>query len=218
MANLITRTAVLLLGLFIAVTAAVAAGDRLADAILDIQHRWAHIHYQLPEDQQLAALSQLENDGAALMKEYPNRAEPLVWEAIVLSTHAGVKGGLGALNLVRKARDLLEQAQKIDPNALDGSIYTTLGSLYYQVPGWPLGYGDDKKAEQFLKKALSINPDGIDANYFYGDFLYRKGRYSEALSALEKGLHAPDRPQRPLADEGRRKEIQAVIAKIKDKS
>ena len=79
-------------------------------------------------------------------------------------------------------------------------------------------FADDKKAEAFLKKALEINPNGIDANYFYGDFLYRKGHYPEALAALEKAMHAPERPSRPLADEGRRKEIQAIIAKIKDQT
>jgi len=198
--------------------AAAAQSDGLAEGILDIQHQWEHIHYQLPENQQEAAFPQLEENADALVKRYPDRAEPLVWKAIVLSTHAGAKGGFSALSMVRQARDLLEQAEKIDPDALNGSIYTTLGSLYYQVPGWPLGYGDDKKAETFLKKALQINPNGIDPNYFYGDFLYRKGRYSQALAVLEKAMHAPHRPNRPLADEGRRREIQAVIAKIKDKT
>jgi hypothetical protein len=56
----------------------------------------------------------------------------------------------------------------IDPRALQGSAYTSLGSLYYQVPGWPIGFGDDKRAEAMLLKALEINPDGIDPNYFYG--------------------------------------------------
>lgn len=199
-------------------TAAVARDNTLDNDILDIQHQWEHIHYQIPEDKQDAAFPSLEGQVDALIKQYPDRAEPLVWKAIVLSTHAGAKGGLGALSMVKQARDLLEQAEKINPDALDGSIYTTLGSLYYQVPGWPLGYGDDKKAEMFLKKALATNPTGMDANYFYGDFLYRKGHYLEALHVLEKALHAPDRPSRPLADEGRRKEIQAVIDKIKDKT
>ena len=213
----ITATlSILLLGLFSAT--AWAQDDGLAKGILDIQHQWEHIHYQIPEDQQDDAFPPLEDKADALIKQYPDRAEPLVWKAIVLSTHAGAKGGLSALSMVRTARDLLEKAEKIDPKALDGSIFTTLGSLYYQVPGWPLGYGDDKKAEVFLKKALAIDPDSMDANYFYGDFLYRKGHYLQALSALEKAMHAPDRIDRPLADEGRRKEIQAVIAKIKDKT
>ena len=63
---------------------------------------------------------------------------------------------------------------------LNGSVYTSLGSLYYQVPGWPIGFGSDKKAESYLKKALAVNPDGMDPNYFYGDFmLQEKKNYSE---------------------------------------
>ena len=39
-------------------------------------------------------------------------------------------------------RRALEQALAIDATALEGSAFTTLGSLYYQVPGWPIGFGD----------------------------------------------------------------------------
>jgi hypothetical protein len=31
-------------------------------------------------------------------------------------------------------------------------------------------------------------------------------------------MHAPPRPDRPLADKGRREEIQAIITRIKDKA
>lgn len=202
----------------IAMTASAAKDDGLDNGILVIQHEWARIHYQLPEDQQDKAFDVLEEEAGALETAYPNRAEPKVWQAIVLSTHAGVSGGLGALSKVKSARDLLLEAEKIDANALDGSVYTSLGSLYYQVPGWPLGFGDDDKAEDMLKKALAINPYGIDPNYFYGDFLQRQGRASEALVVLEKALHAPARPSRQDADAGRRHEIELLIATIKSKS
>ena len=99
---------------------------------------------------------------------------------------------------------------------LNGSIYTSLGSLYYQVPGWPIGFGNDDKAEKYLKKALALNPDGIDANFFYGDYLLEEGRYQEAVAALEKALHAPARPEREIADAGRRAEIQAKLKQAKD--
>ena len=36
-----------------------------------------------------------------------------------------------------------------------------------------------------LEAALKLNPDGIDPNYFYGDFLYRKGEYADAKELLE---------------------------------
>ncbi|MBU1191833.1 MAG: hypothetical protein KKA36_03995 [Gammaproteobacteria bacterium] len=197
---------------------AVAQDDGLENGILEIQHEWARIHYQLPEADQDKAFVKLEEQAAGLEKTYPNRAEPKVWRAIVLSTHAGVSGGLGALSKVKSARDLLLEAEAIDANALDGSVYTSLGSLYYQVPGWPIGFGDDEKAEAMLKKALTINPDGIDPNYFYGDFLQRQGRAPEALVVLEKALQAPARPNRQDADAGRRHEIEMLIFKINSKS
>ncbi len=194
-----------------------ARADDVAMAILDVQHQWAHIHYQLPEKQQEEAYTLLEKHEDALLAQYPQRPEPMIWKAITLSTHAGVTGGFSALSMVRKARDLLLQAEKIDPNAMDGSIYTSLGSLYYKVPGWPLGFGNDKKAESFLHKALQINPDGIDPNYFYADFLYEQGHYRDALQVLQKALNAPDRPTRPVADQGRRDEVRTLLAKVKEK-
>ena len=129
----------------------------------------------------------------------------------MLSTYAGAKGGLGALGLVKQARASLEAALDIDPEALDGSAYTSLGSLYYQVPGWPLGFGDDGKARKYLQKSLAINPDGIDANYFFGDFLLDQGEPQRARIYLEKVLAAPDRPGRAVADQGRRAEAQARL-------
>lgn len=205
--------------LFAFATAASAGPDSGLDAgLADIQHEWARIRYQLPKDRQDAAFTQLEAQADALDKAYAGRAEPKIWRAIVLSTHAGVSGGLGALSKVKAARDLLLEAEKIDADALHGSVYTSLGSLYYQVPGWPIGFGDDDKAEALLKKALAINPDGIDPNFFYGDFLQRQGRTAEALTALEKALQAPPRPDRADADAGRRQEIEALIADLKAKS
>ena len=153
----------------------------------------------------------------AFAHKYPGRAEPLVWEGIVLSTYAGAKGGLGALSLAKKSRDCLLEAVKVDPQALDGSAYTSLGALYYKVPGWPVGFGDRDKAAEYLRKALAMNPDGIDPNYFLGELMYEKGDYAQAIQFLQKALAAPPRPDRPLADSGRRGEIEALMGKVRAK-
>lgn len=190
----------------------VASADTLDDEILTIQHEWAHIQYQLPESKREAAFEKLEAKADQLVRDNPQRAEPRIWDGIVLSTWAGSSGGLGALGLVKRARKQFEQAIDIDPSSLEGSALTSLGSLYYQVPGWPIGFGDDDKAENLLSRALMINPDGIDSNYFYADYLLDKGDKVGARQYFEKALKAPARPSRPLADEGRRKEIQAKLA------
>lgn len=176
-----------------------------------IQQRWAQIQYQFPEDDKEKAFEALAKEAETFVADYPGRAEPLIWQGIVLSTYAGAKGGLGALGLVKEARASLEAALKIDPEALDGSAYTSLGSLYYQVPGWPLGFGDDEKARKYLQKSLAINPEGIDINYFYGDFLAEQGEPQRARVYLEKVLVVPPRPGREVADAGRRAEARKLL-------
>src|SRR3990167_592964 len=178
---------------------AFALSEQGQQQLQQLQSRWAEINYQLPEKQREAAFATLAEQAQQAVKAEPKAAELLIWRGIILSTQAGAKGGLGALGLVKQAKASLEQALAADPQALAGSAYTSLGSLYYQVPGWPIGFGDDQKAEAMLKQALALNPEGIDPNYFYGDFLQRNQRYAEAKVALEKALQAPDRPGRPCA-------------------
>ncbi len=90
----------------------------------------------------------------------------------------------------------------------------SLGSLYYQVPGWPISFGDSEKAEEMLQKGLETNPDGLDSNFFYGDYLKSEGKYADSLAALEKAMKAPARPDRELADQGRKKEVELEIAEV----
>ncbi|MCE5365245.1 tetratricopeptide repeat protein [Pseudomonas anguilliseptica] len=180
----------------------------------NLQDRWAEINYQLPKEQREKAFASLSKQAQQAVAAEPNAAELQIWNGIILSTYAGAKGGLGALGLVKEAKASLEQGLALDPKALSGSAYTSLGSLYYQVPGWPVGFGDDEKAEAMLKQALAINPDGIDPNYFYGDYLARAKRFAEAKVALEKALQASPRPNRQSADVGRKQEIQALLNQV----
>ncbi|VXB36436.1 tetratricopeptide repeat protein [Pseudomonas sp. 8O] len=196
---------------------AFALSDNGQAQLQQLQTRWAEINYETPQKQREAAFAKLVTQADAALASEPRAPELLIWRGIILSTQAGAKGGLGALGLVKQAKASLEQALAIDPKALAGSAYTSLGSLYYQVPGWPIGFGDDEQAENMLKQALAINPDGLDPNYFYGDFLQRQKRYEQARAALEKALAARDRPGRELADQGRRAEATALLQQVTGK-
>ena len=180
-----------------------------------LQRDWAEIKYRRPAAEQEKAFAELTRSADAVRNRYSGRAEPQIWYGIIAASYAGARGGLGALSLAKDARRALEQALEIDARALDGSAYTSLGSLYYQVPGWPIGFGNDDKARELLEKAVALNPDGIDPNYFLGDYFYRKGDYVGARRALSKALKAPARPGRELADEGRRKEIEALLGAMR---
>lgn len=186
-----------------------------ATDIQQLQSRWAEIKYQLPETAREKAFETLAINAEKLRGTNPDKPAYLIWEGIIRSTYAGAKGGLGALDQVKQAKKLFEQSISIAPDALAGSAYTSLGSLYYQVPGWPVGFGDDKKAKEMLLKGLNYNPDGIDSNYFYGDYLLAQKQYPQAVAAFEKALQAPARPGRESADAGRKQEIEAALAKAK---
>jgi len=207
----ILLAAVLALGL----GASASRAAPIDDAVGAIQQEWAAIKYQVPAKQQETRYAELAAKARTASKTWPDRAEVLIWEGIVVSSLAGAKGGLGALGLAKDAKALYEDALRIAPDALDGSAYNSLGVLYYKVPGWPLGFGDKAKAQELLQKALAINPRGIDPNYFYAEYLVETGKPSEAMGYLDKALKAPPRPGREVADAGRRDEAQALMEKAR---
>lgn len=185
--------------------------------VVRLQQDWAEIKYKQPKNQQEQKFASLLKIAEDYVSKAQNDPEILIWYGIVEASYAGARGGLGALGNVKNAKKSFERAIELKPTALDGSAFTSLGSLYYQVPSWPIGFGDNKKALEFLKKGLAANPEGIDPNFFFGDFLFKNGDYANAEQALKKALKAAPRPGRELADEGRRGEIESLLQKIAEK-
>ena len=184
------------------------------EVIRPVQDQWAEIKYRVVEKQQADRYEQLAQKSRQLVDANPGMAEVLVWDGIVLSSEAGARGGLGALSLAKDAKQRFEEALKINDKALQGSAYTSLATLYAKVPGWPIGFGDKEKAETYFKRSLAINPDGIDPNFFYAEYLAERDRNAEARQYLEKALKAAPRPGRELADTGRRQEIRALLERL----
>jgi tetratricopeptide (TPR) repeat protein len=189
--------------------------------VFQLKKTWEQLKYKTPLNEQEKGFELLLAQSEKVTAQYPDKAEPLVWQGIIEGTFAGVRNGirgqLAALSLVKDAKQHFEQAIKIDPNGSDGSAFTSLGSLYYQVPPWPIAYGDNEIAREMLSRGLALNPDGIDANYFYGEFLFKRGQLNKATEVLKKGLLASPREGREVADEGRKKEINDLLKKIADK-
>jgi len=198
-----------------ALTTAAATAAPVDDSVATLQHEWETIRYRTPTAQQVERYEALAGKAHKVVETYPDRAEPLIWNGIIVSTLAGAKGGLGALSLAKDAKAMYEQALKINPGALDGSAYNSLAVLYYKVPGWPIGFGDKAKAKELLDKAVALNPKGIDPNFFYGEYLVETGKPAEAIAYLERSLAAPARPGREIADAGRREEAKALLDKVR---
>lgn len=188
------------------------------DELLKLQQQWATVNYQLEGDAQLSAFSELIEQATKLVEQSENSAESLTWLAISQSSTASAKGGLGALDFAESAKENLERAIEKEESVLDGTALTVLAALYHKVPGWPVSFGSDKKAKKLFKRALEINPQGMDQNFFYAEYLFDEGEYEKAQTFLSRAQNAPEKANRPLADKKRREEIAALQAKLDTKA
>jgi len=198
----------------IAATPPVPTAATLVEQVKQINDGWAHITYEMNgSSHQTVALDRLAQQAAQLVARYPNQPEPLLWQGIVVSEQANRANIFHKLGLATRARDIIARAYAINPRAANGGAAMSLGVLYYKVPGSPFGFGDKDLARRLLREALALDSDGLDANYFYGDFLLDQGDKPGARSFLQKALRAPHDPTRPTWDAGRRREVQALLAK-----
>jgi tetratricopeptide (TPR) repeat protein len=196
-----------------------AFADDFGDGLTAVQNEWAVAKYQTTEkaarsDAFVALLKHADEFSA----QYPDRAEALAWQGIILSTYAGEVGAMSAMKYAKAARTALERAEVLDGPALAGGVYASLGALYSKVPGGFIGFGDDELAAEYFQKALAVDRDNIDNNYFYGEFLLDQGDYAGARAALEHALAAPPVTDRPLFDSGRRAEIRSLLAVVSAKT
>ncbi len=195
-----------------------AAKSQFEKDVLAVANDWARVKYLSKSDDQRKQYMELVGAKAdELAQKYPDRPEALIWDGIVTSERASLTWGLTALNLASRARDVLLKAERMDPKASDAGALTSLGVLYYRVPGFPFGWGDKDKARAYLEAAVKNAPNGRDAHYFYADFLYEQGEYKKAEQVLKKGLSSPAHPERPIWDNYFPKVMQGLLAKVQQK-
>lgn len=200
----------------IASTAPTAAWAGMREDVNAINDSWASITYAMHgSSHQTVALDRLAAQAASVVSRYPHQAEPLLWQGIVRSEQANRANFFHKLSLATQARDILARAYQLDPRAANGGAAMSLGVLYYKVPGSPIGFGDKARAGRLLREALALDPSGLDANYFMGDYMLDQGDKAAARTYLTKALRAPHDASRPVWDAGRRREVQALLAKAR---
>lgn len=165
-------------------------GASFSETVGQIESTWTQIRYVLPKPEKAKAYRRLLAASNDLLQHHPNSIEAIYWQAMVKINLAEYENKLEALNIIHEVRGAFNQVIAINPNFKQGSAYVVLGTLYYKIPSWPIAYGDKHEAEKLLKKGLEINPDGIDSNYFYGDYLQSQNRFEEAQLYFNKAIAA----------------------------
>lgn len=176
--------------------------------------QWSKCQYQTEKEKQPPCFSALVDALYQLHNQYPNDADIQALWGINIASLAGVSGLSQALKLIDKSKEIIEQALEMDPEALNGAPYVTLGALYYRAPGWPLSFGDDDLAAQFLEKGVKRNPNNSSTLYFYADFLASQGEKDQAIKILQRALDLPINPKYKIGDMGRREDIKVLLASL----
>jgi len=167
-----------------------AVSGSMNERVSEIEGSWADTREIEATPERKNIFLQLVSDVTDVVVEFPSQAEPLILKSAILLTMAEDASSFVALGLVNEAKDLLQKAIGINPEASKGSALVTLGVLYYKVPSWPIAFGDNDEAETYLLKALEVDPEGIGSNYYYGEFLLEQGKEEQAVSFLNKALGA----------------------------
>jgi tetratricopeptide (TPR) repeat protein len=140
------------------------------------------------------------------------RCEGHFWLAANMGALAESFGLRQGIRYRTPIRESLERCLKIDPSFLDGSPVRALGRWYYKVPG--LFGGNNKKSEEYLRKALTYNPQSIITLLFLGETLYDLDRPAEARKVLEAALAAPISDEWAPEDRRFKEQARVLLAKI----
>ncbi|MEE9345687.1 MAG: hypothetical protein V3U88_08780 [Methylococcales bacterium] len=181
----------------------------------ELEANWAKIRYQTPANQRMDMYETMLRSLDKAPQQCLATAEYLIIEAMIRGSMIKLKSSsFSTLKKINKIQKLLDQAINKNPAAMDGLGWTLLGLLFDKSPGWPLSIGHDDKAENAYKKGLEYNPDGIDTNYYFGDFLRRKDLPLQAQRYLLIASQAKQRAGREIAHQGRLKDVQRVLLKL----
>jgi tetratricopeptide (TPR) repeat protein len=164
-----------------------AQADEFQDGLSAIQRAYAAIQ-ALPAAEQLTPYKTLTAEATEFREAFPKRAQALIWEAVVLTHHAWTLNTNDSRAMLNTARERLDEAEKVDPANVDWSGYSFMGITYALAPPWPLSFGDKDRARGYLAKAVSMQPNAIDTNFYLGRFLFNNKFYPEAVATFEKVL------------------------------
>lgn len=150
----------------------------------------------------------------SLLARYPDAADVWGWRGIIKYYYHNTMDEVSALSMAESAKNDLEIAVSIDFDAVGGTAYTYLGSLYLYTPIWPAGFGDEERAGDMLRRGVSLNPDDLDANYFLARYLMKRSEMEEARYYLEQALNSPSRAGRESSDLLVREDIADLLEEI----
>lgn len=175
---------------------------------------WEVANFTLEGDAQKEAFDVLLGQAEALRASPTASAQDLLWAGIIESSYAGEIGGLSALGHAKQAKKDFESALDGGDPEVTPAALASLGTLHSKVPGWPIGFGNDKKAKKFFEDAEQAGAASLDFYMMYTEYALSKGMKDKALSLLQASEQVPPRSDRQVTDAARFAERSAYYERL----
>lgn len=146
-----------------------------------------------PEEAQLEFFTKGKNYGQEATKLYPDRWEAHYWLGVCLGRYGETKGVLKTLFLIKPIKKEMETVLRFNPD--HAGAHHVLGVLYRKAPGKPLSLGNKKKALQFARKAVELDPQSLKYKVGLAEAYLALDKKEEARTTLEETLSMPPNPQ-----------------------
>src|SRR6056300_1740906 len=124
-----------------------------AQPLTALIHSWERANFLLDGEEQKLAFDALLEKAEELREGGANSPEYLLWAGIIESSYAGEIGGLSALGHAKQAKKDFEAALSHGDPEVTPAALASLATLHAKVPGWPIGFGNDKKAKKLFDEA-----------------------------------------------------------------
>ena len=110
------------------------------------------------------------------LKKYKNTTtkNEKIWYFMTESTLASTVGGLSAVGILSNAKDKIEPIIEQPESKEDYMVCAVLSYIYSKVPGWPIGFGSNKRSKKWLKKALTKSADP-DVSFYIAQTYHNLG-------------------------------------------
>lgn len=120
-----------------------------------------------------------------------NDVRGLFWKAAAMGKIAEDSGIINALRMLRPMESMLLKVIELDEHYENAGAHRALGRMYHQLPGFPISFGSNRKAQMHLKRAHELFPRDVITRAFYAELLYDSGRKAEARKHAEFVLATP---------------------------
>lgn len=156
--------------------------------------------------QRLETFNRAKELGEALLLKYPSHPDVGYWWAVALALWAretnpmrAIRAGVpGRMKLI--AEKIQGKPGKISPR---GGSEQILGRLHHLLPSIPvlLTWPNNASANEFLYKAVALDPEDPNPLWFLAEFLHQHNRIEEIREQVLNALARPPRPNFRLEDE-----------------